>query len=74
MRRHARYVAGAPRASLKPVGVYVEEAAVGPVARGQEEYEEEEGAVDAWSVEEVRADEEEEDEGGRRIGWDEEQR
>lgn len=58
---------------LEPVAAKVEEASVGPVARGQEEDEEEDGAVEAWSVEEVGADEEEEDEGGRGVGRDEEE-
>lgn len=58
----------------KPVAAEVEEAAVGPVARGEEEDEEQDGAVDAGAVEEVGADEEEEDEGGRGVCRDEEER
>lgn len=58
----------------EPVAAEVEEAAVGPVARGEEEDEQQDGAVDAGPVEEVGADEEEEDEGGRGVGGDEEQR
>lgn len=65
---------GDGRPGLEPVAAEVEEAAVGPVARGEEEDEEEDGAVDAGAVEEVGADEEEEDEGGRGVGWDEEER
>lgn len=61
------------RARLEPIAAEVEEAAVGPVARGHEEDEEEEGAVDAGAVEEIGADEEEEDEGGRGVGRDEEE-
>lgn len=49
-------------ARLEPVAAKVEKAVLRPVARGQEEYDEQERAVEAWSVEEVRADEEEEDE------------
>lgn len=64
---------GDARARLEPVAAQVEEAAVGPVARGHKEDEEEEGAVDAGSIEEVGADEEEEDEGGRGVGGDEEE-
>lgn len=59
---------------MEPVAADVEEAPVGPVTRRQEEDDEQEGAVYAWSVEEVCADEEDEDEGGRRIGWYEEER
>jgi hypothetical protein len=62
--------AGGP--GLEPVAGKVEEAAVGPVAGGQEENQEKEGAVDAGPVEEVCADEEEEYEGGRGVGRDEE--
>lgn len=62
------------RPGLEPIAAEVEEAAVGPVARGYEEDEEEDRAVDAGAVEEVRADEEEEDEGGRGVGGDEEER
>ena len=40
-------------ARLEPVAVNVEEALVGPVARGNEENEEEDRAVDAGPVEEV---------------------
>lgn len=63
---------GGGRSGLEPVAAEVEEAAVGPVARGEEEDEQEDGAVDAGAVEEVGADEEEEDEGGRGVCWDEE--
>jgi len=38
---------------LEPVAVDVEEALVGPVAGGDEEDQEEDGAVDAGAVEEV---------------------
>lgn len=58
---------------LEPVAADVEEAPVGPVTRRQEEDDEQKGAVDAWSVEEVCADEEDENEGGRRVGRYEEQ-
>lgn len=58
---------------LEPVAADVEEAPVGPVTRRQEEDDEQEGAVYAWSVKEVCADEEDEDEGGRRVGRYEEQ-
>lgn len=58
---------------LEPVAAEVEEAAVGPVARGQEEDEQQDRAVDAGPVEEVGADEEEEDEGRRGVGRDEEE-
>jgi hypothetical protein len=59
---------------FEPVPAKVEEAAVGPVARRQEEYEEQERAVGAWSAVEVGAEEEEEDEGGRCVGRDKEER
>lgn len=65
---------GRRRSREEPVAAEVEEAAVGPVARGEEEDEEEDGAVDAGAVEEVGADEEEEDEGGRGVCRDEEER
>lgn len=65
---------GRRRSGEEPVAAEVEEAAVGPVARGEEEDEEEDGAVDAGAVEEVGADEEEEDEGGRGVCRDEEER
>ena len=39
---------------LKPVAMEVEEAVVGPVTGRDEENQEEDRAVDAWSVEEVR--------------------
>lgn len=42
------------------------------MAGGSEEDEEEERAVDAWPVQEVCADEEEEYEDGRGVRWDEE--
>lgn len=58
---------------LEPVAADVEEAPVGPVTRRQEEDDEQKGAVDAWSVEEVCADEEDENEGRRRVGRYEEQ-
>ena len=61
------------RSRLEPVTAKVEEALVGPVARSQEEDQEKDGAVDAGSVEEVGADEEEEDEGGRGVGGNEEE-
>lgn len=61
------------RPGLEPVAAEVEEAAVGPVAGRQEEDEQEDGAVDAGAVEEVGADEEKEDEGGRGVCWDEEE-
>lgn len=61
------------RSGLEPVAAEVEEAAVGPVAGREEEDEQEDGAVDAGPVEEVGADEEEEDEGGRGVCWDEEE-
>lgn len=64
---------GRRRSREEPVAAEVEEAAVGPVARGEEEDEEEDGAVDAGAVEEVGADEEEEDEGGRGVCRDEEE-
>lgn len=57
----------------EPVATKVEEATVGPVARGQEQDEEENGAVYAGSVEEVGADEEEKDEGWRGVGRYEEE-
>ena len=41
----------------------VEEASVGPVARGEKQDEQQDRAVHAWPVEEIRAYEEEEDEG-----------
>jgi hypothetical protein len=58
---------------LEPVAAEVEEAVVGPVAGRSKEDQEQEGAVDARSVEEVGADEEEEDEYGRGVGGDEEE-
>lgn len=58
----------APRGPrLEPVASKVEEATVGPVARRQEEYEQEDGAVEAWPVQEVGADEKEEDESRRGV-------
>ncbi|KAK1460449.1 hypothetical protein CCUS01_08967 [Colletotrichum cuscutae] len=61
------------RAGLEPVTAKVEKAAVGPVARGEEEDQQQKAAVDAGPVEEIGADEEEEDEGRRGVGWDEEE-
>ena len=43
---------------FEPVAMDIEEALVGPVAGGYEEDQEEDGAIDAWPVEEVREDEE----------------
>lgn len=60
------------RSRHEPVTAKVEETSVGPVARGHEEDYEQDAAVDAGAVEEVGADEEEEDEGGRGVGGDEE--
>lgn len=45
-------------AGLKPVAMDVEEAVVGPVARGDEEDQEENGAVDTWPIKEIREEEE----------------
>lgn len=45
-------------ARLKPVAVYIEEAMVGPVTRGDEQDEEKNGAVDTRSVEEIGKKEE----------------
>lgn len=59
---------------LKPIAAKIEEAPVRPVAAGQEENEEQKGAVHAGPVEKVRADEEEEDKGRRGIGRNEEER
>ena len=59
----------AARPWLEPVTAEVEEASVGPVTRRQEQDEEQDRAVDAGAVEEVGADEEEEDEGRRGVGW-----
>lgn len=61
-------------ARAEPVATEVEEAPIGPVARREEEDEEEYRAVDARLVEEVGAHEEEEYEGGRGVGGDEEER
>ena len=62
------------RAGLEPVrGAQVEEALVAPVAGRDEEDEEKEAAVAAGAVEEIGADEEEEDEGWRGIGRNEEE-
>lgn len=47
---------------LEPVAVDVEEALIGPVAGGDEEDQEEDGAVDAWSIEEVGEHEKGDDE------------
>lgn len=58
---------------MEPVTREVEEAPVGPVTGREEEDKQEERAVDAWPVEEVGADEEQEDEGRRGIGRDEEE-
>lgn len=58
---------------LEPVAAEVEEAPIGPVARGHEQDQQQEGAVDAGPVEEVGAHEEEEDEGRRGVGRDEEE-
>lgn len=54
---------------LEPVARKVKEAMVRPVARRQEEYEEQNRAIDAWAVEKVGAEEEEKDEDGRCAGW-----
>lgn len=53
---------------LKPVAVEVEEAVVGPMTGRDEEDQEEDGTVDAWSVEEVRQDEKGDDESADRLG------
>lgn len=50
---HARDQRRGHMARFEPVAVEVEEAVIGPVAGGQEEDEEQDGAVDARSVEEV---------------------
>ena len=70
----AAAAAAVARPRLEEVAAEVEEAAVGPVARCDEEDEKQDGAVHARAVEEVRAHEEEEDEGGRGVGRDEEER
>ncbi|KAG4266419.1 hypothetical protein FPRO03_01703 [Fusarium proliferatum] len=59
------------RTREEPVTAKVEEASVGPVARSQEENKEEDGAVNAWSIEEVGADKEEKYESRRGVGRDE---
>ncbi|CAG8974220.1 hypothetical protein HYALB_00007383 [Hymenoscyphus albidus] len=56
---------------FEPVTAEIEEAVIGPVAGGGEEYHEEKGAVYTWSVEEVGAHEKEEDEYGGGICGDE---
>ena len=43
---------------LEPIAMYVEEAVVGPVARRDEQNQEEDRTVDAWSVEEICQEEE----------------
>ncbi|KAJ2970554.1 hypothetical protein NUW58_g9659 [Xylaria curta] len=58
----------------KPVTAELEEAAVGPVARRDEQDEQQDRTVDAWPVEKVRAHEEQEYEGRRGIRGDEEER
>lgn len=58
---------------FEPVSAKVEEAVVGPVTGRQEQDEEQDGAVDAGSVEEVGRDEEEDDEGRGGVGGDEEE-
>ncbi len=50
---------------LEPVAVDVEEALIGPVAGGDEEDQEEDGAVDAWPIEEVGEHEKGDDESSR---------
>lgn len=45
-------------ARFEPIAVDVEEAVVGPVARGDEQDEEEDGAVDAGPVQEIGQEEE----------------
>lgn len=45
-------------AGLEPVAVDVEETLVGPVARGNEKDQEEDGAVDAGPIEEIGEEEE----------------
>lgn len=64
---------GGARPREEPVALEVEEAPVGPVARREEQDEQEDGAVHAGPVEEVGAHEEEEDEGRRGVGRDEEE-
>lgn len=66
-------VGGGARPREEPVALEVEEAPVGPVARREEQDEQEDGAVHAGPVEEVGAHEEEEDEGRRGVGRDEEE-
>jgi hypothetical protein len=61
------------RSWLKPVTAEVEETLVGPIAARQEENKQQERAVDTWAVEEVGAEEEEEDKGWRGVGRDEEE-
>ena len=58
----------------EPVTGEVEEASVRPVARGDEQDQQQEGAVDAWPVEEIGADEEQEYEGWGGVCRDKEQR
>lgn len=69
-----RVVVGRGGTRRKPVAAEVEEAAVGPVARGHEEDEEQHRAVHARPVEEVCTNKEEEDESGRGVGRDEKER
>lgn len=45
-------------ARFEPIAVDVEEAVVGPVARGDEQDEEQDGAVDAGPVQEIGQEEE----------------
>lgn len=56
----------------EPVTAQVEEASVGPVTRGDEEDQEESGAVDTGPMEDVGEGDERDDEEWGGVGWNEE--
>ena len=56
-------------ARLEPIAVDVEKALIGPVARGGEEDEKEDRAVDAGAIEEVGQEKEGDDESGLRLAF-----
>lgn len=73
MRVNPRLKSGRCHPRGEPVAAELEETAVGPVARRDEEDEQQDRAVDAGSVQKVRAHEEQKYEGRRGIRGDEEE-
>lgn len=59
---------------VKPAGIKVEEAALAPLTRRGKQNGEQQGAVDARPVQQVRAEKEEKDEAGRGECRDKEER